>query len=83
MTAVLLVAVCYCSYTWAAQLIRVVFNFNTFNCWFRVIRVLIFVFGVPSVSTRGAVRPGDCRSGVLITEEVDGAGDKGWGIPQW
>jgi hypothetical protein len=34
---------------------------------------------VSSKSTRGSEGPGDCRSGVLIAEEVDEAGDKGSG----
>jgi hypothetical protein len=52
--------VCYCSYTWAVQLIRGVFHLDTsLVCWFRVISVLFFVF-----------------SGVFIPEEVDGVADK-------
>jgi hypothetical protein len=35
--------------------------------------------GVSSVSTRGAEGPGDCGSGVFITEEAEVAGDKGSG----
>jgi hypothetical protein len=33
--------------------------------------------GVSSVCTRDAEGPGDCESGVFITEEDDGVGDKG------
>jgi len=37
----LLVTFCYCFYTWAAQLIRGVFNWDiSFICWLKVIRAV-------------------------------------------
>jgi len=55
---------------------------NSFICWFRVIRAPFSTSAVSSVSTRDAEEPGDCGSGVLRAEEIDGVGDKGQEIPQ-
>ena len=36
--------------------------------------ILLFVFGVPSVSTRDAEGLGDHGSGLFIAEDIDGVG---------
>jgi hypothetical protein len=62
----LLVTFCYCFYTWAAQLIRGVFNWDiSFICWFKVIRALF------CVKTHFPLQ--ECN---FTAQEVDGAGDK-------
>jgi len=66
---------CYCSYTWAVQIILAVFP-SYICCWFRVIRFLSFFFwaverGILISYYRDVEGPKDRGSGVFIAGTAD------------